>query len=319
MEMVGSGHWTRAVGLCCFPIYGVTVTGLQMQIFKEPKYHIGIIGRGFVGSAVESFLSDADCSVTSYDIADDAHMGGLMRKDIEAGYRRVVEESDIIYVCLPTPQATDGSCYTGIVEEACLLLNREAAANDKIPIVLIKSTMVAGTVDKLQQDSRTGSNLILVCNPEFLTERTAQEDFTHATRHLIGIKDHRHNPLRELLQHYHAHLWPDSVCVFTEPKEAELIKQLTNSYFCVKVIFANHVYQLCQALDIEYSNFIKSALMTDSRLGSMHWKVPGPDDHLGFGGHCFPKDLSGMIKLFENNGVSCDILKIAQEYNRNIR
>ena len=284
-----------------------------MQIFKEPQYNIGIIGRGFVGSAIESFLCERwnECSVIAYDITDDC--------DMETGYRWVVQASDIIYLCLPTPEATDGSCDTGIVEDSCRMLNREAASQDKTLIVLIKSTMVAGTVDKLQQDSQTGSNLILVCNPEFLTERTAQEDFAHTTRHLIGIKDHVHNPLRELLQHYHAHLWPDSVCVFTEPKEAELIKQLTNSYFCVKVTFANHVYQLCQALDIEYSDFIKSALMTDSRLGNMHWKVPGPDGTLGFGGHCFSKDLRGMIKLFENNSVSCDILKIVQEYNTGIR
>ena len=276
-------------------------------------YNIGIIGRGFVGSAIESFLYGRynECSVATYDITDDC--------DIETGYRRVVQESDIIYLCLPTPEAADGSCDTGIVEKACTLLNHEAALQNKMPIVLIKSTLAAGTTDQLQQDNRTGSNLILVCNPEFLTERTAQADFADTARHLIGIQDHGHNPLRELLQRYHARLWPESVCIFTEPMEAELIKQLTNSYFCVKVIFANHIYKLCQALDIEYSDFIKSALMTDSRLGSMHWKVPGPDDQLGFGGHCFPKDLSGMIKLFENNSVSCDILKIVQEYNANIR
>lgn len=283
-----------------------------MKILRLPIYNIGIIGRGFVGSAIESFLCERlnECSVATYDITDDC--------DIETGYRWVVQESDIIYLCLPTPEADDGSCDTGIVEKACTLLNHEATLQNKMPIVLIKSTLAAGTTDQLQQDDLTGSSLILVPNPEFLTERTARSDFAGSSKHLIGIKDHLNNPIRDVLTSYHAHLWPNSLCVFTEPIEAELVKQLTNTYFCMKVIFANHIYQLCQSLNIDYSDFMCSALMADPRLGQLHWKVPGPDGKLGFGGNCFSKDLSGMISLFEELNVPCDILKMVREYNINL-
>jgi len=274
------------------------------------KLRIGIIGRGFVGGAIEKLLNEhSDHDVISYDIK-----GGI---EADYGYSKVVTYSDIIYLCLPTPMDGNGKCYTGIVREAVRLLNFWAREHNKCPIVLLKSTMVPGTtMDMLEEHS----NLILVTNPEFLTERNAYEDFRSAKKHLFGLIQPKSNPIRRNLESFHKGIWgPRCECVFVTPTEAEMIKYLTNTFFSMKVTFANHIYDLCDTLDIDYTQFIDKAIQADPRLGDLHWQVPGPDGKRGFGGSCFPKDLSGMINLLEDNGLPFEMLAEAWNYNVDIR
>ena len=185
-------------------------------------------------------------------------------------------------------------------------------------MVLIKSTMVPGTTEKLKQEYK---NLIFVTNPEFLTERTAYQDLCNSKIHVLGLEntDKYNNPIKNVLESLHNSLWPESECVFVSNTQAEMIKYLTNSFYAYKVTFANHIYQLCQSMGVDYDGFIQAAIKSDPRLGELHWNVPGPDGSLGFGGKCFPKDFNGMIKLMEQNGVDSDILKKVWEYNLNIR
>ena len=114
-------------------------------------------------------------------------------------------------------------------------------------------------------------------------------------------------------------MWADCECIFVSNTEAELIKYLTNTYFSVKVSFANHIYQLASSLGVDYDAFIQSAIKSDPRIEPTHWQVPGPDGKLGFGGKCFPKDLNGMMSLFEEQGLECPLLKAAWHYNLHIR
>jgi UDP-glucose 6-dehydrogenase len=113
--------------------------------------------------------------------------------------------------------------------------------------------------------------------------------------------------------------------VFVSPEEAELIKYMTNSYYALKVTFANMMNQLAENLGIDYAEFIETAVEVDGRLGSaegdklLHWHVPGPDGNLGFGGKCFSKDMNGMIRLLEANGINAGVLKKAWEYNLEVR
>ena len=276
---------------------------------RRGKYRIGIIGRGYVGSAVESFLTlESDHEVMSYDVLDG--------KGIGEGYREIAQFSDIIYLCLPTPMNRDGSCCTDIVESAVKSLNFYTKLANKTPVLLIKSTMVPGTSDKLQE---LASNLLVVTNPEFLTARRAKLDFHTAGRHLLGVPRGKHSIIANVLEKYHQDLWPHAEVVFTEPREAELIKYLTNSYFTVKVSVANQIYDLCDKLDINYEDFIESAVEADPRLGELHWQVPGPDGKRGFGGECFNKDLSGMIYLLNEKQCDASMFKTSEDYNSRIR
>ena len=269
--------------------------------------NVGIVGRGFVGGAIYKFLSNSSHTTYSYDITDDL--------DINAGYLNIVKNCEIIYLCLPTPMDKEGRCCTEIVESSLSLLNGYAIQLSVKPIILIKSTLVPGTTNRLQLQF---DGLTIVTNPEFLTERNAEEDFRNSTRHILGIPSNN-DILGRKLENYYRTMWPDAEIIKVSPTEAELIKYIINSYLSVRVGFANHMFEICAALNIDYNNLIEIVHHSDSRLGSSHWNVPGPDGKFGFGGSCFPKDLSGLIKLLEDKILDTSILKAAQEYNSRIR
>tara|TARA_R100000306_G_scaffold42211_2_gene40982 strand:- start:5795 stop:6613 length:819 start_codon:yes stop_codon:yes gene_type:complete len=268
---------------------------------------VGVIGRGFVGGAIYKFLSDSSHTTYSYDITDDL--------DINDGYLNIIENCEIIYLCLPTPMDKEGRCYIDIVENSLSLLDRYATQLSVKPIILIKSTLVPGSTYRFQLRF---DSLTIVANPEFLTERNAEEDFRNSTRHILGIPLNN-DILGRRLENYYRAMWPNAEVIKVSPTEAELIKYLINSYLSVRVGFANHMFEICSALNIDYNNLIEIVHHSDSRLGSSHWKVPGPDGKFGFGGSCFPKDLSGLIKLLEDKILDTSILKATQEYNSRIR
>jgi len=272
--------------------------------------NVGVIGRGFVGGSIFKFLTEkapGHWRVRSYDLSDDA--------DMATAYDLLVRTSDIIYLCLPTPMDKEGKCCLDIVHSAAELLNDKAKQYNKIPTLLIKSTMVPGTTEKLQE---AYPHLFIVTNPEFLTERSAYEDLKNSTKHVLGFQIDA-NGRREMLDFYHKRLWPEADIIYLSSIEAELVKYLTNSYFAVKVSFANHIYQLSEALGVDYNSFINKAISADPRIEQTHWQVPGPDGKLGFGGSCFPKDLNGMITLFKEQGLSPYLLQTALNYNSLIR
>jgi UDPglucose 6-dehydrogenase len=280
--------------------------------------NIGIIGRGFVGGSLEKYISQRAGFITNkkinlscYDVNDS--------DDINIGYERVVRESDFIYLCVPTPMNKDGSCNTEIVEQCLHLIDFWCAVHTKKVIVILKSTMVVGTTSRLEEKVR---NIELVVSPEFLTERTAFDDVKNTDYNLYGI----FNQDAEIkMYNLNNVLWPYAQAVFVAPEEAELIKYMTNSYYALKVTFANMMNQLAENLGIDYNEFIETAVEVDGRLGSaegdklLHWHVPGPDGNLGFGGKCFSKDMNGMIKLLEANGINAGVLKKAWEYNLEVR
>lgn len=270
---------------------------------------IGIIGRGFVGGSIEKHLKNSTYhDVKSYDVNDN--------REINDGYKYIVGRSEFIYLCLPTPMDSEGKCCTDIVEQGISLINYYSKKALKKSIVLLKSTMVPNTTASLNEKF---DNVICIANPEFLTERTAYEDMVNAKTHVLGYPDACDQDIVESLTRFHNNVWPEAKVYNVSSTEAELIKYMTNTFYALKVTYANHIYMLSQALDINYEKFIESAIASDPRLGDLHWNVPGPDGNLGFGGKCFPKDLNGMIKLFEENNLNCDMLKSVWEYNSNVR
>lgn len=269
---------------------------------------IGIIGQGFVGSALAKYINKLT-DVVTYDIKEDQHAVNL-----EKSYEQIVKRCGIIYLCLPTPELPNKKCNTSIVEKACLLINKLASQQNKMPLVLIKSTLVPNTTNKIQSKC---SSCILVTNPEFLTERTAYEDIKNADYHLLGVSD---GPVRKLLSTYHKKIWPHSKCVFCTPSEAEMVKYTTNSFFSVKISFANAIRDLCISLNINYDEMIKVMQNVDAnRVGLQHWQVPGHDGKRGYGGSCLPKDSRGMIELFKEQDIANDVLISSDNYNNEIR
>ena len=256
---------------------------------------IGVIGQGYVGTAIKLGFQD-HYNVITYDKFD-------LAKSTHSKIADLVEETKVIFVCVPTPMRKDGTCYTGIVEEVIREINE--TANDHI--VVIKSTVPPGTTDRFNHEF---SNVTVIFNPEFLTEENFLDDFKNQNRIILGGSRKGTNKLRQI----YSKVFPKATIVKTGDKHAEMVKYFTNCFLATKVSFANEMYNICRQLDLDYDKVVEYAIY-DERLGKSHWAVPGPDGDFGFGGHCFPKDLSAIINSFDTYGL----LEAVEQVNDQVR
>ena len=263
---------------------------------------IGIIGQGFVGSSVKSGLEN-HYNIETYDlISSKASMNSV---------RELIWKSDVLFVCLPTPMRKDGSCDTRIIEGALKEINDCLLEAEQNKLVITKSTVPPRTHDSWNSEYR---NLDLVFNPEFLTEANAEEDFKNQNRIIVGGHPSNCSKAQEIYKV----VFPNVEYFTTTFITAELIKYFINCFLATKVSFANEFYQICELLEADYSRVLSGVLL-DKRIGSTHLKVPGPDGDLGFGGHCFPKDLNAMIHTAVDLGISPALLKATKIKNAEVR
>ena len=257
---------------------------------------IGIIGQGFVGNAVyQKFKHFFD--ILTYDVNEDL---------CNSSFEEIKKNCKVIFVCVPTPMNKNGSCDISIVESIIKKLS-----DVKDLIIVNKSTVVPGTTEKL---TKKYGKINLVYNPEFLTERNATMDYENQNRIIIGGP----RPATNLLKIIFSKVFPDSTIIKTGSTHAEMVKYFTNSLLATKVSFANEIFQLCQKLELDYDKVIEYAIQ-DERIGNSHLNVPGHDGDLGFGGHCFPKDLSALVKLSEELGTVNNVLKSVLKTNNSVR
>ena len=154
----------------------------------------------------------------------------------------------------------------------------------------------------------------IVFNPEFLTERNAVEDYNNQNRIILGGP----RPATTELKQIFSKVFPKAHIIKTDSTHAEMVKYLTNSFLSTKVSFANEIYQLCDKLNIDYDKVVEYATY-DERLGKSHWNVPGHDGDFGFGGHCFPKDLSALLHLTVELGTINNVLLATSNTNDEVR
>jgi len=269
---------------------------------------LGVIGQGFVGSAIYEGLKSF-YEVNTYDID---------LSKCNSTLEHVCEASGIVFVCLPTPMMKTGQCDTRILEDAIKRIDVVCSSNRPIdrPILVIKSTVPPGTTAKIedQYTGRTdGSPDMQVCfSPEFLTEANSFEDFKNQNRIIVGGNGAK--KVKQVLRRP----FPKIPIVVTKSETAEMVKYFTNCFLATKVIFANQMYEVCEEANIDYDKVCEYALH-DNRIGKTHLAVPGHDGDRGFGGHCFPKDLSGIIHFLESLGGDADFLKCVREKNLSVR
>ena len=177
--------------------------------------------------------------------------------------------------------------------------------------MVIKSTVPPRTCEQLNNKFLSVS---IVFNPEFLTEKNPVEDFKNQDRIILGGNTEPVRQVAEIYSRAYPHV-PIKTCGLTE---AEMVKYFANCFLATKVSFANEMYQICEKLKIDY-NIIKNLATLDKRLGSSHWSVPGLDQHLGFGGSCFPKDINALIAVAKELQVNPMMLQAAWEKNLEVR
>ena len=257
---------------------------------------IGIIGQGFVGNAIyQKFKKYFD--VYTYDI----------QAKLSNSSQEKVLDNKIVFVCLPTPMDEVGRCNTSLVEQAV----KRCFEFGKTKIVVIKSTVSPGTTKRLNEKY---PSLQIVFNPEFLTERNAVKDYENQNRIILGGP----RPATTELKQIFSKVFPNAHIIKTDSTHAEMVKYLTNTFLSVKVSFANEIYEICNRLDIDYDKVVEYATY-DERLGKSHWGVPGHDGDFGFGGHCFPKDLSALLHVARKEGAIHNVLKATQKTNDEVR
>ena len=265
---------------------------------------IGIIGQGFVGSAVREGMQNY-FNVFAFD-KDPNKFSNC------SNIFTVVDYTELTFLCVPTPMRKSGECDLSILNAALADISESVKAlNKKGYIVVIKSTIPPGTTEKL---NTMYPLLDIVFNPEFLTEANAVDDYKNQNRIVIGGE----RPSSTKVKQVFAKAFPNVPIIKTSSTIAEMIKYVTNTFLALKVSYANEMYQICQGLQIDYDKVIEYARY-DNRLGNSHWSVPGPDGDFGFGGHCFPKDIAALQYLAKQLNVDTVVLNAAIDKNKEVR
>jgi nucleotide sugar dehydrogenase len=263
---------------------------------------IGIIGQGFVGNAVyQRWKKYYD--IQTYDLDENKST---------SSFHNLVMMCDTIFVCLPTPMKKSGECDLDILNSSLFDINTLTEFEGKgNKTIIIKSTIPPGTTEQLNKDYKY---LNILFNPEFLTERNAEEDYNNQNRIIIGGPRPQSTEVVRLF----SKVFPKARTIKTYSTYAEMVKYMTNTFLSTKVSFANEIYQLCNEVGADYDKVVEYATL-DERLGKSHWMVPGHDGDFGFGGHCFPKDLSALIHLSDKLGTINNVLHATQDTNDEVR
>lgn len=251
---------------------------------------IGVVGHGVVGSAVASGMERLGHDVKVHDIKYNTSID-------------IVKGSEIVFICVPTPQKEDGECDTSIVEKTIESLFSYSVYYG---IIAIKSTVPPGFTDKMRH--RFGSDRIVFV-PEFLREKSAFYDFTEG--HDICIVGSYNKEAADLIFKAHGH-YPKSFASLT-PTEAELAKYFSNVFNALRVTFANGFYDVAKALGADYSK-IKNALVKRPTIQDIY--LDCNENWRGFAGVCLPKDTAAFAKLVEDLGVKARIFKTIVEDNK---
>ena len=265
---------------------------------------IGIVGQGFVGTAIKEGLAGFH-SIKTYDINPELCDARSLSD--------LVDYSSVIFTCLPTPMRRGGECDVRIVSSVIAQIDEIAAKLDTTSpkIIVIKSTVPPGTTQRLHEECK---NIDIIFSPEFLTEANSFDDFKNQNRIILGGPRRATTRVKTMFRK----AFPKASIIKTGSRTAEMVKYFTNCFLATKISFANEIKQGCDALDIDYDKVVEYALY-DDRLGRSHWSVPGPDGDLGFGGHCFPKDLNAMIEILKKNDIDPLILQATWAKNNEVR
>jgi UDPglucose 6-dehydrogenase len=253
------------------------------------------IGNGFVGSALHKSFELNGVKTKIYD------------KFQKIGSINSVLDSEILFLCLPTPFIKGKGFDLSAIDENLLLLKKKAYKG----LCVIKSTVEVGTTKMLAEKY----DLNIAHNPEFLTERTAFEDF-HSQDHIVLGKSSDSNLFNSLVLFY-KDLYPNARASICTSDESEAMKIFRNCFYAQKVMIFNEFYFLCNKLGMDYDR-VRDLMLCDW-LGEMHTVVPGPDGGIGYSGHCFPKDTEALLLQMKSNDSIHQVLEAAVSERNKIR
>ncbi len=294
-----------------------------------PTCKVTVIGAGYVGLVMTAGLASMGHEVVCADI-DKKRIDCLQNKEVplyEQGLEellneygnsiifttdvaRAIQSSRMVVIAVGTPMGEDGIADLSAVTAVAALIGKNL---NNYKIVCIKSTVPVGTAYLLKSYIDAPSNKYdIVSNPEFLREGTAISDFLHPSRIVLGVASER---ALECMKELYAPLLDNNTpLLVTNSVSAEMIKYGSNSYLALRLSYINEIANLCDAVGADVKD-VSYGMGLDPRIGTSYFK-PGP----GFGGSCFDKDCSALLKTSQMNGCpmySVDIaLKINEQQKR---
>ena len=286
-----------------------------------------VIGTGYVGLVSGTCFAEAGNNVTCIDI-DSKKVDKLRNGKItifEPGLEKIFirnindkrlsfstsleekfDESEIIFLALPTPSDEDGSADLKYVLNVAEQLGKLLKS---YKVIVNKSTVPVGTAKKVREVIRKNykGDFDVVSNPEFLREGVAVDDFMKPDRVVVGTQSEKAISLIKKL--YAPFIRQGNPIIFMSEESSELTKYAANSFLATKISFMNEISHLCEKLGANV-DMVRKGIGTDSRIGK-RFLFPG----IGYGGSCFPKDVKALLKSSKDINYNFKILNAVEEVN----
>ena len=291
---------------------------------------IGVVGTGYVGLVTGTCFADSGNDVICVDI-DENKVERLRKGEIpiyEPGLNRVFDrairekrltfttsledafkESEMIFLCLPTPPGADGqadlSFVMNVADELGDLFNKYG----EYRVIVNKSTVPVGTADRVHEKiaAKTDAEFDVVSNPEFLREGAAVEDFMKPERVVVGTRSERAGEMMTTL--YEPFVRSGNPIIIMDERSSELTKYAANAMLATKITFMNEIANICEKVGANVDN-VRRGIGTDSRIGK-RFLFAG----IGYGGSCFPKDVQAIHHTAGEHGYDFRILDSVMQVN----
>ena len=296
---------------------------------------IGIIGLGFVGLTLTSFLGSKGHKIIAID-SDESKLKKISNGKIpfyEQGLEKLLKKSlkhnisfsldvndavnncKIIFVTVGTPQKKNGKIDLTMIKSVFQQIGKNLKNVRNDPVIVIKSTILPETTQKmiriLEQKSKkkNGKDFGVINNPEFLQETQAVRDTQKPHIIVIGGKKDK---FFSRLKNFYKKLHPKTPIIETNSQTSELIKYANNSFLATKISFINQIASICESIPNANVDDVAKSIGLDPRIGSLFLNA-GP----GYGGSCLPKDVKALINFSKNLGIEPKLLQAVENVNLN--
>jgi nucleotide sugar dehydrogenase len=259
------------------------------------KNKVGIVGHGCVGKRMEELFKDHH-EIRIYDLGYP-----------DSNTKEEINKCDLAVVCVPTPMKDDKSCDISIVEESVSWL--------KTPVIWVRSTIAPGTTEHLKKKYKKR----IVFSPEYLGQSkywTPYDFHTDEKKMPYIIFGGDKKDTQYVIKFVAPILGPVKQYPQTDAITAEVVKYMENTFFALKVTFANEMLDICKAMGLDFYE-VRDLWTMDPRINPMHTMVF--EENRGFGGKCYPKDVNGIIQASKKVGYTPELLEKMVEVNEKLR
>ena len=290
--------------------------------------NIAVIGTGYVGLVSGTCFAETGNNVICVDIDEkkvemkrngkvpiyEPHLDVIFDRNIQqkrlqftTSLKEAVDQSQIIFLALPTPPGEDGSADLSYVLKVAEELGEIMT---EYKVIIDKSTVPVGTAEKVREAAllKAQVDFDVVSNPEFLREGFAVDDFLKPDRVVIGTSSAKARKILEKL--YRPFVRQGNPIYFMDERSAELTKYAANAFLATKITFMNEIANFCELVGADVDS-VRKGVGSDTRIGK-RFLFPG----IGYGGSCFPKDVQALVKSGKEEGYDFRIVQAVMDINQ---